>query len=275
MAKKKKNTTQSRSGSVKVSRRRSTRSASPIAVGRLIVPAIVLLLLIAGIVYMAVSGYESATSSSFFRLTFVDVRGTERTSKDEITKVVTMSAERSGVWNADLAEIKVKLEKFPFVKTASVTRALPAGIRVNIIERVPAAVVKLASGYALVDNEGVILVPAKGNEKEFPFVLQGWDESKTEKAGPDNLARLKIYKKMVDESVQFDVAARIKEFNLANIRQPVAVVEDSGRSISVSLARDDLGRSLKTAIEALTGKGAKIRSINSVGVQPIIQYLDL
>ncbi len=276
MAKKKTKAARTGSGSVKVStRRRSGRSPSPVAGGRFIVPMLLLFLLGAGIIYMAVSGYETATTSTFFRLTSVDVRGVERTSRDEIAKVVTTSTERSGVWNADLADIKVKLEKFPFVKTASVTRALPSGVRVNIVERVPVAVVKLTSGNYLVDNEGVVLVPVKGHEKDFPFVLQGWDESKTEKAGPDNLARLKVYRKMVDESQQFDVAARIKEFNLVNLRQPVAIVEDSGRAISVSLARDSLGLSLKTAIDALKGKGAKIKSIDSVGVHPIIQYLDL
>lgn len=275
MAKKKKSSVRTQSASVKVSSRRRPASSGTLSAGKLVLPIIVLATLAGAIIFMSVSGYETATTSTFFRLRQVDVRGTERTSKDEITKVVTTAVEKPGVWNADLADIKVKLEKFPFVKAASVTRSLPAGIRVDVIERVPAGVVKLSSGNYLVDNEGVVLVPMKGNEKEFPFALQGWDESKTEKAGPDNLARLKVYKKMVDESKQFEVSMRIKEFNIANIREPIAIVEDSGRSISVSLARDNLGKSLKTAIDALTGRGAKIKSIDSGGVHPIIQYLDL
>ena len=120
----------------------------------------------------------------------------------------------------------------------------------------------------------MVLIPVKASEKDFPIVLQGWDEAKTERAGPDNLARLKIYRKMLDESKQFDVTARVKEFNIANLREPVAVVEDSGRTINVSLARDNLGKSLKTAIDALTGKGTKIKSVDSAGVHPLIQYLD-
>ena len=223
---------------------------------------------------MAFSGYQTATASTFFNLRNVDVRGIDRTPKDDVVRIVSSSVEKAGVWNANLPEIKAKIEKFPFVKSAAVSRSLPSGIRVNVIERTPAAVVKLTSGNFLVDSEGVVLIPVKGTEKDFPIVLQGWDESKTEKAGPDNLARLKTYKKMLDEAKQFDVTPRVKEFSLANLREPVAVVEDSGRPITISLARDNLGKSLKTAIEALTGKGAKIKSVDSGGVHPIIQYLE-
>jgi hypothetical protein len=82
-----------------------------------------------------------------------------------------------------------------------------------------------------------------------------------------------MYKRMVDEWQQFDLSQRVKQVNLANPREPVAVVEDSGRAIQVTLARDNLGKSLKTALEALTGKGAKIRSVDMEGASPVIQYL--
>lgn len=271
MPKKKKTTPRS---SVRVRSSRRTRGGSPADFLKFVIPAAILLLLIAGIAFMSLSGYQTATASPFFSLKNVDVRGTDRTTKDDIVRVVSSSVERSGVWNADLADVKLKLEKFPFVKSASVSRALPTGIRVNIVERVPAAIVKLSSGNYLVDAEGVPIVPVKGNEKDFPFILQGWDESRSEKAGPDNLARLKVYRKMVEEVKQFEIASRVKEFSLANPRQPVAVVEDSGKLISVSLARDSLGKSLKTAIDALTGKGAKIKSVDAGGVHPIIQYIE-
>jgi hypothetical protein len=272
MPKKKKTTPRS---TVRVRSSRRTRGTSSGAdLLKFVIPAAILLLLIAGITFMSLSGYQTATASAFFNLKNVDVRGIDRTPKDDIVRVVNSSIEKSGVWNADLADVKLKLEKFPFVKTASVSRALPTGIRVNIVERVPVAIVKLSSGNYLVDGEGVPLIQVKGNDKEFPFILQGWDESKSEKSGPDNLARLKVYKKMVDEAKQFEVAGRVKEISLANPRQPVAVVEDSGKLISVSLARDSLGKSLKTAIDALTGKGAKIKSVDAGGVHPIIQYLE-
>jgi hypothetical protein len=91
---------------------------------------------------------------------------------------------------------------------------------------------------------------------------------------PDNLARLKLYRKMLDEWKQFDLTSRVKEVNLANPREPVAVIEDSGRSITVTLAKDNLGKSLKTAIEAVSGKGARVKSVDAEGIYPVLQYLE-
>jgi len=278
MPKKRKTSTKTKASSVKLKRTSSATRARNTAVkrtfGRFVLPLIIICLLLGGLAFLGFSGYRTATASEFFSLKNIDVRGTERTSPEDIRRVVAAAAEKPGVWNADLSDIRAKIEKFPFVKTAAVSMILPAGIRVNVTERIPAAIVHLTSGNYLVDGDGVILAAATANDKDIPFVLQGWDESKTEKAMPDNLARLKLYKKMLDEWKQFDLVSRVKEVNLTNPREPVAVVEDSGRSIAVTLAKDDLGKSLKLAIEAVSGKGAKVKSVDAEGNYPVLQYLD-
>jgi len=279
MAKKKKKSTKSRGSVVRVKERNSSLSTVNIRekFGRFVLPSIICCLLLAALVFIGAVGMRTATASSFFALRNIDVRGTERTAQDDVRRVVSSSVERPGVWNADLSDIRIKIEKFPFVKTAAVSRVLPAGIRVSVTERVPAAVVHLGAGDFLVDIDGTVLTAATGgdkNEKGLPFVLRGWDEAKTEKAGPDNLARLKLYRRMLDEWKQFDLAARVRDVNLSNVRAPVATIEDSGRTIAVSLAKDNLGKSLKMAIEAVCGKGAKIKSVNAEGNYPVLQYLD-
>ena len=260
-------------------RARKTRSHSAKGLtarrfGNCVAPLAISGVLLACLVFLGLLGYRTATASDFFVLKNIDVRGTERSSAEDIRRIVAASAEKPGVWNADLADIRAKVERFPFVKSAAVSMVLPAGIRVNVTERIPAAVVRLRSGDFYVDGEGVFLSSAPANDKDFPFVLQGWDEAKIEKAMPDNLARLKIYRKMLDEWKQFDLASRVKEVNLANPREPVAVVEDSGRPITVALANKDLGKSLRMAIEAVSGKGARVRSVDAGGIYPVLQYVD-
>lgn len=274
MSRKKKTRSSSRSVKLNGKKVSQTRRSVERGASRFVIPAAILLVLAGGIAFFVFSGYRTATASTFFAVKNVDVRGVDRTSTDDIRRIVLAVAEKPGVWNADLADIRVRVEKLPFVRSAAVSRVLPSGMRVNIIERVPAAVVHVTSGNFLVDDDGVMLAAAGKDEKQFPFVLHGWDESKTEKAGPENLARLRIYKKMLDEWSQFDLASRVKQVDLSNVREPLAVVEDSGRSISISLARDNLGKSLKTAIEAVSGKGAKIKSVNAEGIYPVISYLE-
>ncbi len=279
MPKKRKTNTKAKATSVRVRGRAASSSLGGKIVsrsfGRFVLPLLIIGVLVAGLLFMALSGYETATSSEFFELKNIDVRGVERASKEDIHRIVATSVEKSGVWKSDLSEIRTRIEKFPFVKSAAVSRILPDGIRVDLTERVPAAIVHLGSGNFLVDVDGTPLAVVKTEEKDFPFILQGWDESKTEKAVPANIAKLKMYKKMLDELKEFDVADRVKVVNLENPRQPVAVVEDSGHSIAVTLARDNLGKSLKTAIEALAGKGARVKSVDAGGVYPVIQYSEL
>lgn len=277
MPKKRKTNTRSRASSVKLQGRGVPSHRGKVVsrtFGRFVVPLIIIGALLGCLAFLGLSGYRTATASEFFSLRQIDVRGTDRTSQEDIRRIVSASVEKSGVWNADLSEIRAKIEKFPYVKNAAVSMVLPSGIRVKVTERIPAAVVHLNSGNFLVDGEGTLLAAASATEKDFPIVLKGWDEAKTEKAVPDNLARLKVYRKMLDEWRQFDLTSRVKEVDLANPREPVAVVEDSGRAIAVTLSRDSLGKSLKMAIEALAGKGAKVRSIDAGGVYPVFQYLE-
>ncbi|MBP9665062.1 MAG: FtsQ-type POTRA domain-containing protein [Pyrinomonadaceae bacterium] len=275
MAKKRKPTTRPKGAAVRVRSGRkpaSSRNSASFA-GRALIPLALSGALLLCIGVLAAVFYQTAAGSPFFKVRNIEIRGNVRTSPEDIRRVVIAEAEKTGVWNSDIAAIKAKIEKFPFVKSAALSRELPAGIRVDITERVPAAIVRLKAGDHVVDTDGNILVAAK-DEKNLPFTLLGWDETKSEKAQNDNLARLKLYTKMVDEWRQFDLVSRVKMVDLSNVREPAATIEDSGRAIAVFVAKDNLGKSLRSAIEAVAGKGEKVRSVDAAGIYPVIQYIE-
>ncbi|HMJ09262.1 MAG TPA: FtsQ-type POTRA domain-containing protein, partial [Pyrinomonadaceae bacterium] len=70
-------------------------------------------------------GYRTVTASDFFDVAAIEVHGTERASKKDIERIVSSQSERSGVWNADLGDIKQKIEKVAFVRNAAVSQILP------------------------------------------------------------------------------------------------------------------------------------------------------
>jgi len=214
--------------------------------------------------------YQSVTASNFFDVHAIEVRGVQRSSKQEIGRIVSSQTEKSGAWNADLLEIKQKVEKLPFIKTVAVSRVLPNGIRVHVIERQPHAVVRLASGDVLVDGEGIILAAAEAKEAKLPFALTGWDEAKTEKAFKENLERVKMYQKMLAEWEQFDLASRVRSVNLGDLREPKAITEDSGLMVSIGLGKDSFGENLKKGIKAIVGKGEAFEAVNIVGPNMIL-----
>ena len=214
--------------------------------------------------------YDTFARSEFFHLNSVYVDGTDRASKTDVEKIVRANAERSGVLNADLLEIKQKIEKVTFVKTASVTRSLPGGISVSIVERQPVAIVRLNTGDYLADGEGMLIAPADPNEKRVPFAFLGWDEAKTEKAGKDNLERLKVYQKMLSEWKDYDLTSRVKVVDLSDLREPKATLEDSGFPVTIMLGRENFGKQLADGIKAIVGKGNMFEGVSLVGQNMVL-----
>jgi cell division protein FtsQ len=214
--------------------------------------------------------YSTVTASEFFHLRAVDVRGADRASRSDIEKIVRANADRTGVWNSDLLEMKQKIEKVMFVKTASVTRDLPSGITVKLNERIPVAIVRIGGNEFLADAEGQILAPVEKKEKELPFALLGWDEAKSEKAGKENLERLKMYQKMISEWRDYDLVSRVRSVDLADLREPKAVLEDSGLPVTIMLGRENFGQQLASGIKAIVGKGNMFEGVNLVGQNMVL-----
>jgi len=241
--------------------------------GGYVLPVILSAVILACIGFLGVMGYRTVSASEFFDVKRIDVRGVSRSSKEEIEKIVSSQTQHSGVWNADLIDLKARIEKLTFVRSAAVSRVLPNGIRVGIVERQPQAIVSLSSGDYLIDENGEIITAAKKGEDQGPIIIRGWDEAKTEKSLKDNQQRVKIYQKMMAEWNDFQLSKRVKEVNLSDLLEPKAIIEDSGSNIRVDLAKDNFAKSLKAAIEAVAGKGQKIKSVDSSGVYPVIEYL--
>lgn len=250
--------------------RSGSNSGSNSRLGSFFLPLFLSICLLICLGVLGYLGLQSVTASKFFEVKAVKVRGTERSSKEDIARIASTSAEKSGVWNADLAEMKAKIEKLPFVKTASVSRVLPDGLSVEVVERVPIAVLKLQNGDFLVDDEANILAPANVKEEKLPMPIAGWDESKTEKAFKENLERVKLYQKMSGEWRESGLLSRVTYVDLSDLRDLKAITEDSGHKVTISVGRDSFAQHLKNGIGAIAGKGDMFDGVSLVGSNMIL-----
>ena len=207
-------------------------------------------------------GYRTVTAAAFFDVKTVDVRGISKVQREDVEKIVRASAQKSGVWKADLEEIKNGIEKFTLVKSVVVSRVLPDGIRVNINERVPRAVVHLNSTDFWADDEAVILGTVGKTEERPPFAMLGWNEDKTEKAVKDNQERVKIYQKMLEEWQNFELAKRVETVDLTDLQEPHVVVRDSGEAVTIILSKENFGKRLQPGLEKIAGKGKEVKSLD-------------
>ncbi len=241
-------------------KRRTGNSGSSIT-ARQVLPYFLSFCIVVCIVAFAAIGYRAVTASDFFSVVSVEVRGIERASRTEIERIVLAETEKSGAWNADLDGIKGRVEKLAFVRSASVSRALPGSVRVSIIEKQPAALIELPSGPALVDENGAVIAAAIRVEPELPFALTGWDETKTLQADKDNKQRVKLYQTILREWKQAELIARVKSVNTKDLRELIVQSEDSGNRVAISVGRENFGENLKNGLMAITGKGEMFEGV--------------
>lgn len=271
-----KRTTTLRSNAKPTRRRRtsinSRRNQKPSKIFNYLVPMVFIIGILFALGFLLFKGYQTVTASSFFDMKKVEIRGISRVTKEDIERIVRMQTEQNGVWNVELEQIKADVEKLSFVKTAVVSRILPDGILVKVDERVPRAVVRLTSGDFWVDDDAILIGGIGKNENRPPFVLRGWDESKTEKAQKDNQERVKVFTKTLDEWKTLGLEKNVTALNLSDLQDATAIIEDSGNLVLISLGKEDYGKRMQRALTVVQGKGQTIESLISHGGNVVAKY---
>jgi cell division protein FtsQ len=266
-------TSQRRSGAVtqKPSRRETSREAAVSRLRSLLgyVPTVLKLALAIVIGLVIFAGYRAAASASFFQVRNVEVQGTSRVANDEVKALVARDAQETGVWNADLNGISARLERLPWVRTAIVSRVLPDGLRVRIVERQPRAVVRTTSGrFRWVDEDAVLLGEMLPNDQIPSFFLRGLNEDDSDSARGENRERVEKFMELQRDWDATGLSERVSEVNLIDIRDVRAQLAGDSAQIEVRLGSHDHGKRLKDALDVLDSQRQTPRG-------PLISYIDM
>jgi cell division protein FtsQ len=233
------------------------------------VPAFLKLVLAIVVGILIFAGYRAAASASFFQVRNVEVQGSSRVSADEIQALVRKEVEKSGVWRADLSGMNARLERLPWIRTAVVSRVLPDRIRVRIVERVPRAVVRTASGrFRWVDEDAVLLGEMLPTDQIPSFFLRGLNEEDPEGARKENSERVAKFLELQRDWDAAGLSERVSEVNLIDVRDIRAQLAGDNSQIEVRLGSQDHLKRLKDALEVLDGHTQSSRG-------PQISYIDL
>ena len=214
-------------------------------------------------------GYRAAASASFFQVRRVETRGTARASAQAIEKVVRHNLDETGVWRADLAQLSGDLERLPWVRSAIVTRVLPDGIRVRIVEREPKLVVRTVAGrFTWVDDDAVFLEDMKPTDQMPTFFLRGWNEDASVAAKQENRERVKTFLQLQRAWEGEGLAERVSELNLLDLRDVRAQLGGDDAQIEIRLGAQDQAPRLRLALNVLDKQRETPRG-------PFISYIDL
>ena len=213
--------------------------------------------------------YRAAASASFFQVRQVEVQGTSRASADDITELVRREVSKTGVWNADLVQLTNALRRMPWIRGAVVSRVLPDGIRVRVVERVARAVVRTSSGrFQWVDEDAVFLGEMGPSDQVPAFFLRGLSEEDSEAARQDNVLRVTKFLELQRECEAVGIAERLSEINLTDLHDVRVQLAGNDSQIEVRLGANASGKRLSDGLAVLDEHRQEPRG-------HLISYVDL
>ncbi len=181
----------------------------------------------------------------------VEVEGRQRASREVILSA--LEVERGmPILSFDPAEAKRRLERVPWVRSASVERRLPDTIRIRIAEREPLALWQRQGKLVLIDRDGVVVTSEQIDRFGNLIVLVGPDAPKAGAALLDMLAG------------EADLASRVAAaVRVGGRRWNLRL--DSG--IDIALPEEDAGNAWHRLAELERSEGILERDIQMVDLR--------
>jgi len=170
-------------------------------------PATVLITII-----VAILGYNALANSRFFLLNRVIVSDAAPPLQGDVEQMIRRTVGQSSLMEVDLSALRQKIEAMPRVKGASVSRVLPDGIFVRVVERQPAILVRRDSeALVWLDDDAIdmgefseVKLPGSssraGEASEIPPIAKGFSEgARSQSAIAEDRERIAIYKQIERE----------------------------------------------------------------------------
>jgi cell division septal protein FtsQ len=179
----------------------------------------------AAILAIAAWGVMSVAESSLLDVTRIAIHGTVRLSPAEIEALLT-GLRGENILRVDFEQYRRQVMESPWVASVSLARVLPSTVDVQITERQPIAIARLAQQLYLVDGTGVIIDAYGPQYRDFdlPIVdglIEGGGRGAISPARVETTMRLLA---ALDERP--DLRARVSQIDIADARDAVVLLGD-------------------------------------------------
>jgi cell division protein FtsQ len=130
---------------------------------------------------LIVAVWRQLGHANYFRLAQFDIQTGPHVAKAELQSFLTARLGQN-IFTIDLKFLAQRLKAYPWIKSAVIRRELPSALRVEIVERQAAAVLRLEQAY-LVDEDGVVFKRIdRGDPVDLP-ALTGFSGEAFEQGG--------------------------------------------------------------------------------------------
>jgi len=199
----------------------------------------------------------------------IEVTGTRYVARTSITEKFESDFGKS-VLQVPLEARRAALEAIPWVAQATVERALPNQLRVEITERTPVAYLRAGNQLALVDEDGVLLDRPLEGDFHFPVAI-GFDETMPL---ADRAKRMRLFVEFMSQidSAHPGASDQVSEVNLTDVQDLRAALaglpglEDQA-PILVHFGDEDFGGKYSLLLDNISQWRASAGRVESVDLR--------
>lgn len=131
---------------------------------------ILMIALMCGGVWLGLQGYERIIHAEAFQISGIDVRGVRELTDGDLKKIVGHFTGQN-IFRVDLQEAARRARSNPWIRDVRIYRSLPNRIAMDVVERVPLALLDTGTGRFLMDHDTVVIDrTAKEEARQLPVI---------------------------------------------------------------------------------------------------------
>ncbi len=198
--------------------------------------------------------FYAYTSSIGFTVDDIIIEGRKKTSKEDILSTLNITR-GDNILAIDVYDIKQKIEKLPWIRSATIKRSFfPNIIQIKITERQVRSIWQLSNKFYPIDTEGnVIDADFKPTKPILLIVGEG---------APENITEL-----LESISEDTEIFKRIKVANFISKRRWNLILDDVENGINIKLPEENIDKAWKKLLKLNTTKGILKRKLTIIDLR--------
>ena len=174
-------------------------------------------------------GWRGATlllGAPALQISRITMRGNERLSRGEVLALLD-GLRGQNILTVDLEEWRARLLASPWVASAELRRLLPGRIDVELQERHPIGIGRLAKSLYLIDAIGVVIDEYGPNYAEFDLpIIDGLAAAPSDGGGAVDVRRVRLAANVMTAlQARADIAAQVSQIDVSDAHDAVVLLE--------------------------------------------------
>lgn len=196
----------------------------------------------------------------------ITIRGNERLSTGEVLALVD-GLRGANILRVDLREWQQRLLASPWVREARVRRVLPSRVDIQLRERRPIGIARIAHTLYLLDASGVIIDVYGPNHAEFDLpIIDGLAARPSDGGGVVEVRRADLAARLIAAlATRPDLASRVSQIDVSDAHDAVVMLE--GDTVMLRLGEEEFVERIQGYLDLAPALRERVERIDYVDLR--------